>query len=166
MRSNIILFARPFAAYLAAIVLAAFCWVDASDVLADGTPNRLRALPILPPPVNTAEPAAAPTQATMQQRHSTYEPSRTRPSRLLGPADEIATLHAIHTALTSVGDGDAYVWKRGNGLINAIIRPTTSYRSGTGNICRHIVIRLISGRHSRQMEGIACQDQNGAWSLT
>jgi surface antigen len=166
MRSNLVLFARPFAAYVTATLLAAICWIDASGAFADGTSSRLRALPILPPSASTIVPAVTPTQATTTKRQSIYASPRTSPSRLLGPDDEIATLHAIHTALTSVGDGDAYVWKRGNGLLNALIRPTTSFRSGAGEICRHIIVQLISGRHARKMEGIACQDQSGVWSLT
>jgi len=89
-----------------------------------------------------------------------------RPSSWLGAGDELATLHAIHTALSSVGDGGAYVWQRRNGLLDGLIRPTTSFKDRAGNICRHIIIRLNSKSYSREIEGVACRDTTGAWSLS
>jgi hypothetical protein len=88
------------------------------------------------------------------------------PSLVLDESDETATLHAIHIALQTVGDGGAYVWHRGHGLLDGMIRPTTSFKGANGQVCRHIIIRLNSGRYSREVEGIACQDASGRWSLS
>ncbi len=95
-----------------------------------------------------------------------YQPRGPRPSVLLDRADELATLHAIDTALSEVGDGATYVWQRGHGLLNGLIRPTTSFKSAQGQVCRHVIIMLTSNRYTRQLEGIACRDADGAWTLS
>ena len=142
-------------------VLATVCWFSASGAVAGKTQAR-EPLPPLPQQKSTAESQPSRHFAAPVLRRA----RRTRPNGWLGQADEIATLYAIHTALSSVGDGGAYVWQRGNGLLDGLIRPTTSFKSSSGEICRHVVIRLNSKRYSREVEGIACRDESGAWSLS
>lgn len=89
-----------------------------------------------------------------------------RPSLVLDESDEIAALQAIHMALQTVGDGGAYLWQRGHGLLDGMVRPTASFKGRDGEICRHIIIRLNSRNYSREAEGIACRDENGRWSLS
>lgn len=89
-----------------------------------------------------------------------------QPGLVLDESDEIATLQAIHMALQTVGDGGAYLWQRGHGLLDGVIRPTTSFKGRDGEVCRHIVVRLNFGSYSREAEGIACRDQSGRWSLS
>jgi hypothetical protein len=79
--------------------------------------------------------------------------------------DEVATLDAIHTALSQVGDGGTYVWHRQHGRLSGIMQPTQSFKDSAGNVCRHLVIMLISGRHTQRAEGIACRLANGRWQL-
>jgi surface antigen len=152
MRSNSYSFSRIFAAYTMAIVLAALCWLDATATYANNaSAQRLPPLP-LPKP--------------LLQQHLTKQNAAVYPSRWLGPADELAALHAIATALSSVGDGGAYIWRRRNGLLSGLIQPTTSFKGKSGEICRHVIIRLSSKSYSRQVEGIACRDPKGSWSLS
>lgn len=153
MRSSLHSCARPFAAYLTAVILASLCWLEASAVLAGNAPT---AMPL--PPLPSQKPAP-------------YKPSGTglsnaRPIYHLGRTDEIATLRAIHTALASVADGGAYVWQRRSSLLGGLIRPTSSFKSASGDICRHVIIRLNYRRYSRQVEGIACLDRHGGWVLS
>ena len=157
MRSQISSYVRPLAAYLIAAVLATMIWLDASPVIAGNAPPAVQL-----PPVPHQNPFFQPSPP------KTPHPDwlRPRPSPRLGSADELATLRAIHTALSSVGDGGAYIWQRGNGLIDGLIRPTTSFKSSDGRICRHIIVRLNSIRYSREVEGIACRDDTGGWSLS
>lgn len=143
------------------IVLAAIGSFSASGALA-GNAQALHKQPPLPQPNSTA-PRQPSYRFTPPSPRSTGD---SRPRGWLDQTDEIATLYAIHTALSSVGDGGAYVWQRGNGLLDALIRPTTSFKSSSGDICRHIVIRLNSKHYSREIEGIACRDATGAWSLS
>ena len=79
--------------------------------------------------------------------------------------DEIATLDAIHTALSQVGDGGTYVWHRQHGRLSGIMQPTQSFKDNAGNVCRHLVVMLISGRHTQRTEGIACRLASGRWQL-
>ena len=172
---------RPFAVYLAAIMLAALCWQDATSVYAGNAPlgAQMPPLPQPKPQLKTIPFKAMPSETGPSQTgRSDARPFAgsspvilrrqplIRPSSKLGLGDEIATLHAIHTALSSVGDGGAFVWQRGNGLLTGLIRPTTSFKSSNGDICRHVIIRLNSKLYTREVEGIACRDTSGAWSLS
>ncbi|MFT5508600.1 MAG: hypothetical protein ACI89J_001676 [Hyphomicrobiaceae bacterium] len=171
MRPSLNFNLRPFAAYLAAIMLAALCWQDATSAYAGNTPVAVP-LPPLPEqkPLRKARPSEMRPSPIRPFANSSPVILRRqpliRPSSKLGLGDEIATLHAIHTALSSVGDGGAFVWQRGNGLLTGLIRPTTSFKSNNGEICRHIIIRLNSKLYTREAEGIACRDTTGAWSLS
>jgi surface antigen len=83
----------------------------------------------------------------------------------LDDADEVATLDAIHTTLSQVGDGGTYVWHRQHGRLSAIMQPTQSFKDNAGQICRHLVIMLVSGTANRRTEGMACRLPNGRWQL-
>jgi hypothetical protein len=93
-----------------------------------------------------------------------------RPASLDRPAlddgDEIAVLDAIHITLSEVGDGNTYLWHRGNGRVSGTFRPTASFKDRAGHPCRHLVFTLTSGTYSRQTEGIACRLPGGRWQLT
>ncbi len=83
----------------------------------------------------------------------------------LDDADEVATLDAIHTALSEVGDGSTYVWHRQHGRLSAIMQPTQSFKDSAGQVCRHLVVMLVSGVANRRTEGIACRLATGRWQL-
>ena len=42
----------------------------------------------------------------------------------LDDGDEVATLDAIHVALSQVGDGGSYVWHRNHGRLSGVFQPT------------------------------------------
>ena len=79
--------------------------------------------------------------------------------------DEIATLIGIQTALGTAADGSPYVWHRHNGRISSMIKPTSTFRNGSGALCRHIVLMLTTGHKTRKMEGTACRHKDGRWHL-
>lgn len=83
----------------------------------------------------------------------------------LDDSDEIATLDAVHTALTQVADGGTYVWHREHGRLSAVLQPTQSFKDANGQVCRHLIINLVSGAVSRKSEGIACRLPGGRWQL-
>ena len=84
----------------------------------------------------------------------------------LDDSDELAVLDAIHVALSQVGDGSSYVWHRHHGRLSGIMQPTTSFKDRTGQVCRHLVVMLVSGRHVQKTEGVACRIEGGRWQLT
>jgi surface antigen len=79
--------------------------------------------------------------------------------------DEIAALEAIRIALSEVGDGSKFVWRRANGRISGVITPTSSFKDAGGRVCRHIVILLAAGRRTGKIEGVACRLGDGRWAL-
>src|SRR5262249_45549449 len=83
----------------------------------------------------------------------------------LEASDEIATLEALHLALTGVGDGSSYVWHRRNGRLSGVIQPTASFVDRAGRVCRHLILVLSAGSYSKRTEGIACRLATGVWQL-
>ena len=68
-----------------------------------------------------------------------------RRMRVLDESDEIAALEAIRVALTEVGDGGTYVWRRNHGRLSGIVQPTASFKDPGGRVCRHIVLTMTVG---------------------
>jgi surface antigen len=64
-----------------------------------------------------------------------------------------------------VGDGSTFIWRRGNGRISGVVKPTSSFKDVSGRICRHIVLVLAAGPRTGKIEGIACRLSNGRWEL-
>lgn len=83
----------------------------------------------------------------------------------LDPIDRLAVLEAIHVGLTDAPDGSTYMWRRNNGKIAGSVRPTASFRDVYGKVCRHLVFQLMLGEHLRQIEGIACRQDDRSWLL-
>lgn len=101
-----------------------------------------------------------------QQREKLWpKPSLAELKSTLDDTDAIAALEAVQLALTEVGDGATYVWHRKHGRLSGAIQPTSSFKDGTGHVCRHIVMALTSGSYSRKAEGIACRQRDGVWVL-
>lgn len=87
------------------------------------------------------------------------------PPRKLDVKDEIAALERIQYALSEVGDGSTYVWRRWHGRLSGVIHPTTSFKDKSGKVCRHLVVLLTTGKRTSKMEGIACRLASGRWRL-
>jgi hypothetical protein len=85
--------------------------------------------------------------------------------RSLDESDEIAALESIQVGLSRMDDGNPFVWKRSNGRLSGIVRPTSSFRNATGAVCRHVVVLLTTGYKTRTAEGIACRTANRRWVL-
>ncbi len=83
----------------------------------------------------------------------------------LDELDEIATLNALHVGLTEVPDGANFVWKRSHGRLSGVVRPLFSFKNAKGEVCRHVVVTLRAGDHTRTVEGAACREPNGRWVL-
>ena len=53
-------------------------------------------------------------------------------------------------ALTEVGDGGSYVWRRSHGRLSGIVQPTASFKDPGGRVCRHIVLTMTVGTATGQ----------------
>jgi surface antigen len=85
--------------------------------------------------------------------------------RVLDESDEIAALESVQLGLSRMDDGTPFVWRRNNGRLSGIVRPTASFRSPKGDLCRHVVVLLTTGFKTRTAEGVACRLANGRWQL-
>lgn len=81
-------------------------------------------------------------------------------------SDRIAALTALELALSELGDGATLVWQRSERRLMGRIRPDSAFRDDKGRLCRHIVYSLALGPHRRQVEGDACREPDGSWSLS
>ena len=88
-----------------------------------------------------------------------------RASRKLNEGDQIALLERLQYALSAIGDGSTYVWRRWHGNLSATVHPTASFKDNTGQVCRHVVILLTNGKRNKKTEGIACRLPSGRWQL-
>ena len=130
------------------------------------------ALSLLLVPVRSAEAA----DTSPAEKPSCTCPGQDAPAREARPkfadlqtnldeTDEIAALEAVRIALSEVGDGSTFVWKRENGRLSGVIKPTSSFRNVDGKICRHLIIVLAAGVRTSKIEGVACRLGNGRWEL-
>ena len=79
--------------------------------------------------------------------------------------DEVATLEAVHIALSEVEDRSTYIWNSSSGRVSGMVELTSSFKDRRGLVCRHIVLTVMTGDMKKRAEGIACREPNGAWAL-
>jgi surface antigen len=84
----------------------------------------------------------------------------------LDRSDRVAARQALELALSELGDGVTLVWQRPERALTGRIKPVSAFRDDRGPVCRHIVYSLALGAYQRQIEGVACREQNGSWSLS
>ena len=119
------------------------------------------------PDANAGEPTAdrpactCPSATEKSARPKFAEYSR----RILDESDEIAALESVQLGLSRMDDGASFVWRRHNGRLSGVVRPTSSFRSSNGDLCRHVVVLLTTGFKTRTAEGVACRLANGRWQL-
>lgn len=79
--------------------------------------------------------------------------------------DQIVALRALHMALSRVPDGGTFVWRKKSRSLKGFIQPTKAFRNAEGQVCRHLIYALTLGRYIKQIEGIACRQDDGRWRL-
>jgi surface antigen len=84
----------------------------------------------------------------------------------LDQSDRLAARQALELALSELGDGVTLVWQRPERKLEGRIKPVSAFRDDRGRICRHVVYSLTLGPYQRQVEGVACREPNGSWSLS
>jgi hypothetical protein len=83
----------------------------------------------------------------------------------LDESDEIAALESVQVGLSHMDDGNPFIWRRPDGHLSGIVRPTVSFRNAEGAICRHVVVLLTTGYRTSTAEDIACRLSNRRWVL-
>jgi len=83
----------------------------------------------------------------------------------LDERDAVAALDGINIALTEVGDGGSYVWRRIDGRLAGMAQPTSSYKDASGQPCRRLIVILNVPGRSSKIEGVACRSAFRQWLL-
>jgi len=104
-------------------------------------------------------------QAAKQTNTCQVNKQIARAPRKLDERDKVALLERLQYALSAIGDGSTYAWRRWHGGLSATVHPTASFKDGRGKVCRHVVILLTNGKRARTTEGIACRLPSGRWQL-
>ena len=84
----------------------------------------------------------------------------------LDQSDRAAAMQALELALSELGDGVTLVWRRPERELVGRIKPVSAFRDDYGRVCRHVVYSLALGTYQRQIEGVACRESDGSWSLS
>jgi len=84
----------------------------------------------------------------------------------LDQSDRVAAVQALDLALSELGDGVTLVWQRPERRLVGRIKPVSAFRDDKGRVCRHVIYSLALGAYQRQIEGVACREPDGSWSLS
>jgi surface antigen len=107
--------------------------------------------------------APAPSLLKAEDRHA--EAAVSDSPRADSGGDRIVALKALELALTKLGDGTTLVWQRPGRRLVGRVKPISAFRDAKGRICRTVVYALALGGRQREIEGVACREQDGSWSL-
>ena len=98
---------------------------------------------------------------TESDRQPTFAELRAK----LDDSDRAVALNALQVALTELGDGASLIWRRPSRELTGVIKPVSAFRDDEGRVCRHLTYSLSLGTFVREVEGTACREPGGAWSL-
>ncbi|MFM9939529.1 MAG: RT0821/Lpp0805 family surface protein [Hyphomicrobiaceae bacterium] len=155
-------FAPLLCGIASAVFLAGLVFLGPGAALAqDGAQTQTQA----PPPGDSAQSCTCPSDRKPDSQKLWPRPKLADAKPEFDQRDELATLEAVHVALSEVGDGSTYVWHRPGGALSGVVQPTASFKDASGKICRHIVISLSAGAITRKTEGVACRLATGVWQL-
>jgi hypothetical protein len=93
------------------------------------------------------------------------KPKLARHIEPLDESDEVASLESLQFALSEVGDGATYVWRRSHGRLSGLVKPTRSYKDASGAVCRKAVVMLNGVDGAKTTELSACRLPNGIWQV-
>jgi len=79
--------------------------------------------------------------------------------------DIAAALESVQYALSNVGDGGTYVWRRSGSKLSGVVQPTRSFRNAKGAVCRFLFMLVSQGVKTAKAEGVACRLNDGRWNL-
>ncbi len=99
--------------------------------------------------------APAPTLLKAEERQAVSE----------NRSDRITAQKALQLALSELGDGVTLVWQRPERGLVGRIRPVSAFRDDKGRVCRNVAYSLTLGTYQREIQGVACREQDGSWSL-
>jgi surface antigen len=93
-------------------------------------------------------------------------PELTELKAKLDGSDRQAAAQALQLALNELGDGVTLVWRRPAHGLEGRVKPVSAFRDDRGRVCRHLVYALSLGGYRSEIEGDACREPDGSWSLS
>jgi hypothetical protein len=128
--------------------------------------GALLVLLIAPAPhwLNAEEPVV--TGSLVIDTENGKQPARLAELRArLDGSDRNVALNALQLALNELDDGGSLVWRRSSRGLAGVIKPVSAFRDNAGRVCRHLSYSLSLGTYVREIEGVACRQSDGRWSL-
>ena len=83
----------------------------------------------------------------------------------LDQKDHIVAMRALHLALSQVEDGGTFLWQKKSRSLKGMIKPSKPFLNSDGRVCRHVIYAMSLGLYLKQIEGIACRQNDGTWLL-
>jgi len=84
----------------------------------------------------------------------------------LDHSDRTVALQALQMALNELGDGATLTWRRPVSKLAGRIKPVSAFRDDQGRVCRHVIYQLALGAYEKKIEGVACREEDGRWSIS
>lgn len=125
----------------------------------------LLVLTLAPLPLKAEEQGAASVAAAIEPSAKGQAPTLTQLRARLDQSDRALAVRALEMALTELSDGATLVWRRPSKSLGGTVKPVAAFRDDAGRICRHVVYSLTLGAYEKTVEGTACRDADGRWSL-
>lgn len=72
---------------------------------------------------------------------------------------------ALQMALNELGDGLTLSWRRPASQLSGRIKPVAAFRDDQGRICRQGIYALARGGQEKEIETVACREQDGLWMI-
>ncbi|MGH6736368.1 MAG: RT0821/Lpp0805 family surface protein [Methyloceanibacter sp.] len=119
---------------------------------------------LLPAPLLKAEESGASEAAAVAAEPQPQDFKELKAS--LDHSDRRVALQALQMALTELADGVTLVWRRQESGLVGRIKPVSAFRDGEGRICRRLIYTLALEAYERKIEGVACREPDGSWSIT
>lgn len=118
---------------------------------------------LLPSPLPQARPRLDMTWSeTRQAKTVGFSKLRSR----LDQGDAYATLNALHYALSTLGDGQTYVWGRPKRQLQTMVTLNGSFRNDEGRVCRKLTVTFALGKRVKRTESTACRSDDKSWQLS
>ena len=85
--------------------------------------------------------------------------------RLLGPEDWRRAKAALSTALDPQGDGSPVSWDNPQSGVKGSFSPTSKAYPSDAKVCRRFSADVERKAGGKTMQGVACADKSGEWSI-
>lgn len=119
---------------------------------------------LLPAPSLLKAEESGATKAAVEAKNSAPQ-GLTELNTGLDRSDRTVALQALHMALSELGDGVTLVWRRPVSQLSGRVKPVSAFRDETGRLCRSVVYSLARGGREKEIEGVACREQDGRWGI-